>query len=218
MIVSVLLAITTLLFSQTPATSQPTVANVFIDLGDEHCASDVAFAAYAQTDTDDEFGALAQPAYVTYTAFQFDDAARSEAALEDVPTLVADAFSDEPGFSESEDFDELVIPVETEDYGDASAAYTMTLPVDNEALGNVLTVELLGIVKNDQLLVILMFSSTGTAGPGPGILLDAIPPFTEDLDERWDGTGDLEDVVPEEDEMPLGWERRDITIDELPEC
>ncbi len=213
MILPVLLALL-LGFVQTPqATGDDT--NVFLDLGREHCATEIAFAAYEQQEDVD---APALPAYVTYSAFQFETAEQAVAALEDAPVRVVETFSDEPNISEAENFDRIVTEVPTEEYGDATLGATMALPVDNEALDNVLSVELLGIVKHDQLLLILLFSGTGPTRVGPALTLDTIPPFAEDLEEDWDGTGDLEDALPDEGTVPLGWEQREVTIEDPPSC
>lgn len=214
MLISILMAVT-LLFAQTPEAGGDDT-NVFLDLGSEHCATEIAFAAY-EPNAPGDFATEATPAYVTYSAFQFESADQAEAALDDVPVLVAETFSDDPNISESEDFDRIVTEVETQDYGDQAVAYVMVLPVDNEDL-EVLTVELLGIVKADQMMLILMFSNTGTTRAGVGLTLETIPPFAEDLDEEWDGTGELQDAMPDEDELPVGWEGRQVTIEDPPSC
>ncbi|MDQ4043925.1 MAG: hypothetical protein M3173_00545 [Chloroflexota bacterium] len=216
MLLAVLLAIL-LGFLQTSQAAQEDDTNIFLDLGREHCATEIAFATFERTD-EDELVTNALPPYVTYSAFQFETAEQAVAALEDAPVLVAETFSDEPDISESEDFDRIANQVPTEDYGDASLAYVMTLPVDDDEL-EVLAVDLLGIVENDQLLLILVFSGTGTTRPvGPAVTLETIPPFAEDLDEEWDGTGDLEESIPDNEQLPIGWEKREVTIEDPPSC
>ncbi|HEV2127885.1 MAG TPA: hypothetical protein VGR22_04620 [Thermomicrobiales bacterium] len=191
--------------------------NLFLDLGSEHCATEIAFAAFERTDEDAAVTNVL-PAYVTYSAFQFETAEQAEAALEDAPVLVAETFSDDPDIGDTETFDQIANEVQTEDYGDRTLGYAMTLPVDNEALDNALTVELLGIVKHDQLVLILLFSEAGPRRLSPTLTLDTVPPFAEDLDEDWDGTGDPEEAIPDEEGVPIGWERREVTIDDPPSC
>ncbi len=216
MLLAILLTIL-LGFTQTSQAAQENDTNVFLDLGREHCATEIAFVAYERTD-EDQLVTNALPPYVTYSAFQFETEEQAVAALEDSPVLVAETFSDDPSIGESEEFDRIANQVPTEDYGDVSVAYAMTLPVDDDEL-DVLAVELLGIVENDQLLLILVFSGPGTTRPvGPAVTLETIPPFAEDLRELWDGTGDLEDAIPDDEEMPVGWERREVTIDDPPSC
>jgi hypothetical protein len=192
--------------------------NVFLDLGSEHCASELAFAAYEHT-AQDELATPAMPAYITYSAYEFETSERAEAALDDIPELVAETFSGDPDFSEQEDYDRLVTEVETEEYGDRSIAYIMTLPPRGDDLDS-LTIELLGIVNDSQLLLVLMFSDIGTTTAAPGVTLVNVPPFAADLDQvwEWDGTGDVQDAIPAQEEMPIGWEGQEVTIDEFPEC
>lgn len=214
MILSALLAMLLGLMQTQAADDDP---NVFLDLGSKHCATEVAFAAYGQT-AEEQVVTNVLPAYVTYSAFQFKTAAQAEAALEDIPVLVAETFSDDPTIGETETFDRIAKEVQTEDYGGRTLGYAMTLPVDNEALDNALTVELLGIVKHDQLVLILLFSEAGPRRLSPALTLDTVPPFAEDLAEDWDGTGDLEEALPDEEELAIGWERREVTIEDRPSC
>ena len=190
--------------------------NVFIDLGTEHCANRIAIAAYENTG-DAELTAQAMPEFITYSGFEFETAIQAHAAFDDLPALVAETFSDDPIVIEDPDFDRLVTEITAEERGDRSAAYVMTLPEDDTEDG-VLTIEMLSVIKQNQLVMILMFSETGTTGPAPGISLETIPPFAETLEDDWTGYGDLEDAIPEEEDMPIGWTGQDITTGELPTC
>ena len=190
--------------------------NVFIDLGTEHCAERIAIAAYENT-RDVELTALEDPEFITYSGFEFETAIQANAAFDDLPELVAETFSDDPLITEDLEFDELVTEITAEERGDRSAAYIMTLPEDDTE-EDVLTVEMVSIVKQNQLVLILMFSQWGTTGPAPGISLETIPPFAETLEDDWTGYGDLEDAIPEEEEMPIGWIGQEITTGELPTC
>ena len=205
-------------FVQTPQASSSEDPNVFLDLGTEHCAQEIAIAAYEFTD-DAGADLPATPSFVTYSAFQFESADEATDALDDVHILVAETFSEDPDIEESENFDDLVTEIPTaEDYGDESVAYIMSLPVDDSDL-EVLTIEMLGIVKESQLVLILLTSGTATPTTGaPGLSLETIPPFAEDLNERWDGQGDLQEAVPEEEDMPVGWTGQDVSQIELPAC
>lgn len=204
-------------FAQTPDALQEGETNVFVDLGTEHCANSIAIAAYENTG-DAEFTAPTMPAYITYSAFEFETANQANDALDDIPDLVAETFSDDPEITEDPDYDRLVTEVETvEERGDRSVGYIMTLPVDDDEL-EVLTVEMMGIIKENQLLLILMFSETGTSNPSPGLSMETIPPFADTLEDDWTGHGALEQAIPEQDEMPIGWTGQDITTGELPTC
>ncbi|HEV2127446.1 MAG TPA: hypothetical protein VGR22_02380 [Thermomicrobiales bacterium] len=211
MLIAVLLSLTQV--SQTVESDDP---NVFIDLGSEHCATGIVFAAYEYV-VEDEVAETANPAYMTYSAFQFESVDQAVAAFEDAPVLVAETFSDDPDISDDPAFDELVTEVVTADYGDISNAYIMTLPLEGEE-PDILTIEMLSIVEEAQLLLILMFSETGTTRPSVGLTLETVPPFIGDLDERWEGIGDLEEAVPAEDEMPLGWEGERVILEDPPDC
>ena len=214
MMMSILMSLA-LLFIQTPE-AQSDDTNVFLDLGSEHCATEIAFAAYENVN-DNEIAAGSSPDYMTYSAFQFESADQATSALDDVPDLVAETFSDEPDITESEEYDRTVVDVETEEYGDESVAYLLSLPVDNDEL-EVLSIELLGIVKADQMLLILLFSDAGTTRAAPGVTLETVPPFAADLEESWDGSGDLQDAIPDQEDMPIDWEGRQVTVDDPPAC
>ncbi len=215
MLVSALIAIV-LAVVHTPQAASGDDTNVFLDLGSEHCATEIVFAAYGQAG-EPEILTTVMPAYVTYSAFRFESAEQAEAALEDSPQLVAETFSGDPDVGEHDEFDRTVTEVQTEEYGDRSSAYVMTLPPESDLLA-ALTIEMVGIVKGDQLLLILMFSETGISRPGTGLSLEMIPPFGEGIDDAWDGTGDLRDAIPDAEQLPPGWERRDVTIDDPPGC
>lgn len=214
MMMSILMSLA-LLFIQTPE-AQSDDTNVFLDLGSEHCATEIAFAAYENVN-DNEIAAGSSPDYMTYSAFQFESADQATSALDDVPDLVAETFSDEPDITESEEYDRTVVDVETEEYGDESVAYLLSLPVDNDEL-EVLSIELLGIVKADQMLLILLFSDAGTTRAAPGVTLETVPPFAADLEESWDGSGDLQDAIPDQEDMPIDWEGRQVTVEDPPAC
>lgn len=218
----VLHSVIALLFAlvQTPQASPTSSgeANVFIDLGTEHCAQEIAIGAYEFTD---DAGAAfpAAPTFVTYSAFEFESSDQATSALEDVHVLVAQTYSNDPDIEQVDNFDQIVAEVPSvEDYGDERVAYIMSLPVEDSDL-EVLTLEMLGIVKESQLMLIIMTSGgTDPVTASPGVALDTIPPFAEDLDEQWDGQGDLTDAIPTQDEMPVGWTGQDISEVELPDC
>ena len=190
--------------------------NVFVDLGTEHCANRIAIAAYENLG-DEELPAQAQPDFITYSGFEFDTALEANAAFDDLPELVVETFSDDLLITEGLEADELVTEITAEERGDRSAAYIITLP-ENDIEDDVLTIEMLSVIKQNQLVMILMFSERGTAGPGPGLSLETIPPFADTLEDDWTGYGDLEDAIPEEEEMPIDWIGQDITTGELPPC
>ena len=207
---SILLAALLLLF-QTPQASPEADANVFTDLGANHCATEVTVAVFENTEAA-ELAAADAPALVTYSAFTFESADHAQAALDEAHIQVARTFADDPDIAEHEDFDDLVTEVETEDRGDGTSAYVMNLPQENADL-DVLQVNMLGIVKESQMVLILMFGTGGGEDASPGLSSDAILPFADMIDESWDGTGDIGDAIPAASEMPVGWEGQETTIE-----
>jgi hypothetical protein len=214
MILPALLALL-LVLSQTPQATDDE-RNVFLDLGSEHCAESIAIAAYENTDAAD-LAAADAPDYVTFSAFEFESADRADAAMDELPMMVAETFTDDPDFSEREDLDEFVAEVPTEELGDRTIGYVMNLPRDSDEL-DVLFVSMLSIIKENQMVLILMFGESAGVAASPGLSGDAILPFSEMLDENWDGTGNIEDAIPAQDQMPIGWEGRDVTTVDLPTC
>lgn len=190
--------------------------NIFVDLGTEHCASEIALVAY-EYERASEVTAVGTPIFATYSAFQFESAADALTALDDILELVVETYGDDPE-SENVGADELAteLPLE-EDYGDASVAYTMTIPVEDDEL-DTLFADVLAVVKQDQLALILLFSDTGTPRIPLQTTLDNLVPFADAIDDQWDGYGDLEDALPEPDDMPIGWVGGDVTTGELPPC
>ncbi len=213
MLLSTLLALL-LALSQTPQAADDD-RNVFLDLGREHCAQAIAIAAYENTGAAD-LAAADAPDYVTYSAFEFESADQADAAMDELPMMVAETFSDDPNVT-GEDLDEFVNEVPTEELGDRTIGYVMNLPRESEEL-DVLFVSMLSIIKENQMVLILMFGESAGVAASPGLSGDAILPFSEMLDENWDGTGNIEDAIPAQDEMPIGWEGRDVTTVDLPTC
>ena len=215
MILQALIAVL-LLFVQTPDATQQSGPNVFIDMGSEYCADEIAIAAYQNTSEPDRT-VPASPAYMTYSAFEFESADLANTALDDAHRLVARTYSEDPDIDQQDNFDQVVAEVPTEDFGDRSVGYSMNLPLE-DADQDVLFIDMMGIIKENQLLLILMFSGDESAPASPGLSSETILPFAEAVDDEWDGQGDLEEAIPQEEDMPLDWTGQDITTGELPTC
>lgn len=114
MVLHGLLAALLFLFQTPVATPEERETNVFLDLGSEHCAQEIAIAAFENTEAA-ELAAADVPAYVTYSAFAFESAEGANSALDDAHVLVAQTFSDDPNITEREDFDEIVAETGIED-------------------------------------------------------------------------------------------------------
>ena len=209
------LAAVLLFFVQTPQATPTEDQNAFIQLATEHCATEIALAAYENTGEQGEVPAT--PAFVTYAAYDFESADQANTALDAAPLLVAQTYSDDQDIDEADTYDELVTEVPTGDYGDRAVAHIMNLP-DEDSDDDVLTIEMLGIVKDTQLLLVLMFGEGGASPASPGVELETVPPFGEDLDEMWDGQGDIADAIPTQDEFVPGWEGQEITTGEIAAC
>lgn len=199
----------------TPEATEPGTPNVFVDLGPAYCADAVAIAAYVNI-LDDVGSYNGEVGYVVYSGYDFASTEQAIAALDDIPVLVARTLSGDPDIDRHPDFDQYVTRLPTtEDFGDRAARYSITIPQPGDEL---LFVNALAIVKGQQLLLMLLFSGTGPSQPSPGLVAGDFLPFTEGLDELWDGTGDIEDAIPNEHEMPLGWVRQDTSTVKPPVC
>ncbi|HEV2127445.1 MAG TPA: hypothetical protein VGR22_02375 [Thermomicrobiales bacterium] len=214
MMLNALLAVL-FLFVQTPQAGLPSDPSALTELAAEYCATEVAQATYTNVEIV-EVEDVGLPPVVTYAAFDFETAEQAIAALEEAPLLVVQAYTEDPAV-ELEDYDDFAAEAPTPDYGDADIAHVITLPVLEDE-DDVLVIELLGIVQESQLLLVLMFSDSVAYPAAPGVALETLLPFGEELDETWDGTGDLQDAIPEEDEMPLNWVRDDVTVEAPPNC
>ncbi len=214
MLLNALLAVL-FLFVQTPQPSLPSDPSALTELAAEYCATEFALATYTNVEIV-EAENVELPAVVTYAAFDFETAEQAIAALEDAPLLVVQAYGDDRAV-EPEAYDDFIADAPSPEYGDAEAAYVITLPVLEDE-DDVLVIELLGIVQESQLLLVLMFSDDVAYPAAPGVALDTFLPFGEDIDETWDGIGDVQDAIPEEDEMPLNWVRDEITVEDPPNC
>lgn len=213
-IIGILLVLTPAL--QTSGTPGVETDNVFVDLGTEHCATEIALVAY-EYERATEVTTVGTPIFANYSAFQFDSAADAETALDDIHELVVETYGDHPEV-DTIGADEMAteLPLE-EDYGDASVAYTMTIPIEDDEL-EAIFVDVLAVVKQDQLALTLLFSDTGTPRIPLQQTMDNLVPFTDVVDEQWDGAGELEDALPEPDDMPGGWTGGDVTTGDLPPC
>ena len=215
MIVPALIAV--LLFltpvAGTPATGEQ---NVFVALGTEHCAEEIAVVVYENLlDTEDELTVDTRD-YIAYSAYEFPSADAAYEALENAPLLVAQRFSVGDDL-DRDTLEEFIAETPTEDYGDRSVAYTMNLPTASEG-EEVLIVDMLGTVKGSQLVVILLFSDSGVSHAAPGLTAGDAAPFAESLDEPWDGVSDIEEALPDEEDVPVGWDATDVLVQELPAC
>ncbi len=191
--------------------------NVFIDLGEEHCAEEIAIAAYENTMAG-EVATTTSAVYATYSAFTFGSAEQAHAALEDLPRLVAETYvGEDVEIAQGHALDELIAAVPVEDYGDERVAYMMTLPVNDGEL-DVLLVDMLGIRKGRQLLLILQFNNPESRRSALAFAEVALLPYTDGIDAEWTGDDDLKDAIPEEDEMPPNWAGQGVTVGELPPC
>lgn len=207
---------TLLLFlSSTQTATETNEPNVFIDLGTEHCAEEIAIAAYENT-AGEGITDEASPAFATYSAFEFGSPALAVVALDDLPRLVAETYVGEDVIiGETMALDAVAREIPAEDDDGERLTYMFTLPVGD---GEVLFVDMLAVAKESQLLVILLFDSGTSILKSPSLAAEPLRPFTAGIDEVWTGDGDLEDAVPDEDEMPPGWVGRDVTTAELPPC
>lgn len=213
MIVHALIA-ALLMLVQTPQVTPSTEPNVFIDLGTEHCANEIAIAAYENTREEVMTGAGA-PVYVTYSAFAFETADDALRALDDIPRLVANTYGELPDV----DLDNLIVEIPVDDYGDASVAYNLTTPVDDDDSElDALFIDLVAIVKGNQMALILLFNDSGPTRISPESSLETLVPFADTIDEQWDGTGDIANALPEPSDMPVGWAGGVVEMGDLPAC
>ena len=218
MIVPALIAV--LLFltpvAGTPATGEQ---NVFVALGTEHCAEEIAVVIFENTGEEEIVPNL--PGFVTYAAFDFNSAEQASAALDEAPLVITRDYLDGSEIDTAVINDELITEVPTADYGDRSVAYAIPLPTGEEVeVEDVPRIEMLGIVQETQLLLAVMYSEGLSAPAVPGVALETVPPLLgdDDLEERWDGTGDVQDLLPDEEDMPVDWVAEEVTIEELPPC
>ena len=215
MIVQALVAIL-LVFTNTVEAAQENGPNVFVDLGSEYCSNEIAIAAYESTEAPDSTA----PDFLTYSAFEFESAIQAQRSLDDIHRLVAQTYSEDPDIDQQDNFERIVVEIPTEDFGEHSVGYTMSLPLnDTEAADtDLLFIDMVGIVKANQLVLVLLFSSTEPIPAAPGLSSESILPFAEAVEDEWDDRGDLADALPQEDEMPLDWVGQEITTGELPTC
>lgn len=215
MIVPALIAV--LLFltpvAGTPASEEQ---GLFVEFGTEHCAEETAVVIYENLlDTDDELTVDTRD-YIAYSAYEFASAEAAYEALDDAPMFVAQRFSVGDDL-DRDTLEEFIAETPTEDYGDRTVAYTMNLPTSADG-EEVLFVDMLGTIKENQLVMILLFSDSGVSHAAPGLTAGDPAPFAESLDEPWDGVGDIEDALPHEENVPVGWDAADVLVQELPAC
>lgn len=218
MIVQALVAIL-LILTHVAEAAQEGGPNVFVDLGTEYCAEEIAIAAYESTE-DPDSTEPASPDFLTYSAFEFESEILAQRALDDIHRLVAQTYSEDPDIDQQDNFERIVVELPTEDFGEHSVGYTMNLPLNDVEADetDLLFIDMVGIVKENQLVLVLLFSGTEPVPGSAGLSSESILPFAEVVEDEWDGRGDLEDAIPQEDEMPLDWVGQEITTGELPTC